>query len=58
MLSKQCLVRKSCSAGGSLCDALKFIEKEKKEKIGTADLQEVVDVNILNGFDNVLAILD
>ena len=58
LLSKQCFVRKFCCAGGCLCDALKFIEKAKKEKIGTADLQEIVDINILNDFDNVVAILD
>ena len=44
------------NSGGCLCDALKYIEKAKKEK--TKDLEEVVDVNILNEFDNVLAILD
>ena len=58
LLSKQWFVRKFCCAEGCLCDALKFIEKAKREKIGTADLQEVVDVNILNDFDNGLAILD
>ena len=58
LLSKQCFVRKFCRAGGSSCDALKFIEKAKKGKIGTAILEEVVDVNILNEFDNVLSILD
>lgn len=58
LLSKQCFVRKFCCAGGCLCDALKFIEKAKKEKIGTADLQEIVDINILNDFDNVVVILD
>ena len=58
LLFKQCFVRKFCRAGGCSCDVLKFIEKAKKEKIGTADLQEVVNVNILNDFDNVLAILD
>ena len=40
LLSKQCFVRKFCRAGGCLCDVLKFIEKAKKEKIGTADLQD------------------
>ena len=58
LLSKQCFVRKFCHAGGCSCYSLKFLKKAKKEKTGTAVLQEVVDVNILNDFDNVLAILD
>ena len=58
LLSKQCFVRKFCRAGGCSCNALKFIEKAKKEKIGTAVLEEVVDVNVLNDFDNILAILN
>ena len=58
LLSKQCFVRKFCRGGGCSCDAFEFIEKAKKEKIGTAVLEQVADVNILNDFDNVLVILD
>ena len=57
MLSKQCFVRNFCRAGGCSCEALKYIEKARKKKNGE-ELKDVVDLEILNEFDNALAILD
>ena len=57
LLSKQCFVRNFCRAGGCSCEALKYIEKARKKKNGE-ELKDVVDLEILNEFDNALAILD
>ena len=57
LLSKQCFVRNFCHAGGCSCEALKYIEKARKKKNGE-ELKDVVNLEILNEFDNTLAILD
>ena len=57
LLSKQCFVRNFCRAGSCSCEALKYIEKARKKK-NDEELKDVVDVNILDEFDKVLAILD
>ena len=57
LLSKQCFVRNFCHAGCCSCDALKYIEKARKKKNGE-ELKGVVDLEILNEFDNALAVLD
>ena len=57
LLSKQCFVRNFCRAGGCSCEALKYIEKARKKKNGE-ESKDVVNVNILDEFDKVLAILD
>ena len=57
LLSKQCFVRNFCCAGGCSCEALKYIEKARKKKNGE-ESKDLVNVNILDEFDKVLAILD
>ena len=55
LLSKQCFVRNFCRAGGCSCEALKYIEKARKNKNGE-ELKDVVNLEILNELDNTLAI--
>ena len=57
LLSKQRFVRNFCRAGGCSCEAIKYIEKARKKKNGE-ELKDIVDVNILDEFDQVLVILD
>ena len=57
LLSKQCFVRNFGRAGSCSCEALKYVEKATKKKNGE-ELKDVADLQILNEFDNALAILD
>ena len=56
--ARQCFVRKMSAAGHPMTEAFEYIEHVKNHDRTTTPLEDVVDVNILYEYENLLVILD